>query len=110
MSPIDWGVFAVYFAGVVAFAWYQSRKNEGVEGYFLANRRLPWAAVGLSVMATQASAITFIGTTGQAFDEGMEFIQVYLPQPLVMVLLCVLFVPFFYRSKVFASNRFSRYS
>ncbi len=78
MSPLDWSVFGIYFAGVLAFAWAQSRKNVGVEGYFLANRRLPWAAVGLSVMATQASAITFIGTTGQAFDGGMEFIQVYL--------------------------------
>ncbi|MDT8341527.1 MAG: sodium:solute symporter [Longimicrobiales bacterium] len=106
MSPIDWGVFAVYFGGVIGFAWYQSRKNEGVEGYFLANRRLPWAAVGLSVMATQASAITFIGTTGQAFDDGMEFIQIYLPQPLVMVLLCVLFVPFFYRAKVYTAYEY----
>ena len=106
MTPIDWSVFAVYFGGVIAFAWYQSRKNVGVEGYFLANRRLPWAAVGLSVMATQASAITFIGTTGQAFDEGMEFIQVYLPQPLVMVLLCVLFVPFFYRAKVYTAYEY----
>jgi Na+/proline symporter len=106
MTGIDWGVFVVYFSGVLALAWYQSRKNEGVEGYFLANRRLPWAAVGLSVMATQASAITFIGTTGQAFDEGMEFIQIYLPQPLVMVLLCVLFVPFFYRAKVYTAYEY----
>ncbi|HSM06777.1 MAG TPA: sodium:solute symporter [Longimicrobiales bacterium] len=106
MTGIDWGVFAVYFGGVIWFAWLQSRKNVGVEGYFLANRRLPWAAVGLSVMATQASAITFIGTTGQAFDEGMEFIQIYLPQPLVMVLLCVLFVPFFYRAKVYTAYEY----
>lgn len=106
MTVLDWGVFAVYFAGVLGFAWWQSRKNVGVEGYFLANRRLPWGAIGLSVMATQASAITFIGTTGQAFDDGMEFIQVYLPQPLVMVLLCVLFVPFFYRSKVFTAYEY----
>ncbi len=106
MTPVDWMVFAVYFGGVIAFALYQSRVNVGVEGYFLANRRLPWAAVGLSVMATQASAITFIGTTGQAFDDGMEFIQVYLPQPFVMVLLCVLFVPLFYRAKVFTAYEY----
>ena len=61
MTSLDWGVFALYFVGVVGFALYQSRKNEGVEGYFLGNRRLPWWAIGLSVMATQASAITFIG-------------------------------------------------
>ena len=106
MSPLDWLIFAVYFSGVIWFALYRSRTNVGVEGFFLANRRVPWAAVGLSVMATQASAITFIGTTGQAFDDGMRFIQVYLPQPLVMVLLCVLFVPFFYRSKVFTAYEY----
>ncbi len=98
MTTLDWFVFILYFGGVVAFAVFHSRKNVGIEGYYLANRRLPWGAVGLSVMATQASAITFIGTTGQAYDDGMEFIQVYLPQPLVMVLLCDLFVPFFYRA------------
>ena len=106
MTAADWLVFAVYFGGVVTLALYQSRKNVGVEGYFLANRRLPWAAIGLSVMATQASAITFIGTTGQAFDSGMEFIQVYLPQPLVMVLLCALFVPFFYRAKLYTAYEY----
>ena len=106
MSLLDWSVFALYFGAVLAFAYSQSRKNVGVEGYFLANRRLPWGAIGLSVMATQASAITFIGTTGQAFENGMEFIQVYLPQPLVMVLLCVLFVPFFYRAKVYTAYEY----
>jgi SSS family transporter len=106
MSPLDWSVFGIYFGGVLAFAWAQSRKNVGVEGYFLANRRLPWAAVGLSVMATQASAITFIGTTGQAFDGGMEFIQVYLPQPIAMVILCLLFVPFFYKAKLYTAYEY----
>ena len=106
MSGLDWAVFAVYFGGVLAFAYYHSRKNEGVEGYLLANRRLPWAAIGLSVMATQASAITFIGTTGQAFENGMEFIQFYLPQPLAMVILCAVFVPFFYRLKVYTAYEY----
>lgn len=106
MSTLDWVIFSFYFVAVVAFAYWQSRKNVGVEGYFLANRRLPWGAIGLSVMATQASAITFIGTTGQAYENGMEFIQVYLPQPLVMVLLCVLFVPFFYRAKIFTAYEY----
>ena len=106
MRILDWAVFGVYFAGVVGFALYQSRKNVGIEGYFLANRRLPWGVIGLSVMATQASAITFIGTTGQAFDDGMEFIQVYLPQPIVMIVLCVLFVPFFYRARIFTAYEY----
>jgi SSS family transporter len=106
MTAPDWAVFVLYFGAVLAFAYWQSRKNVGVEGYFLANRRLGWGAIGLSVMATQASAITYIGTTGQAFDDGMEFVQVYLPQPVAMVILCVIFVPFFYRSKVFTAYEY----
>ena len=106
MSGLDWLVFAVYFGAVVAFAWRQSRGNRGVEGFFLANRRLGWGAIGLSVMATQASAITYIGTTGQAFDDGMEFVQFYLGQPIAMVILCVVFIPFFYRSKVFTAYEY----
>lgn len=106
MTGLDWTVFALYFGLVVGIALWQSRKNVGVEGYFLANRRLPWLAVGLSVMATQASAITFIGTTGQAFDDGMEFIQVYLGLPVAMVILCALFVPFFYRARLFTAYEY----
>jgi len=106
VSALDWLVFAVYFGAVVVFAWRQSRRNRGVEGFFLANRRLGWGAIGLSVMATQASAITYIGTTGQAFDDGMEFVQFYLGQPIAMVILCVVFVPFFYRSKVFTAYEY----
>ncbi len=106
MSAVDWVVFALYFGGVVGFAFYQSRKNVGIEGFFLANRRLGWGAIGLSVMATQASAITYIGTTGQAFDDGMGFVQFYLAQPIAMVILCVVFVPFFYRAKVFTAYEY----
>lgn len=106
MRGLDWAVFALYFAGILSLAYYQSRKNVGIEGYFLANRRLPWAAIGLSVMATQASAITFIGTTGQAFDDGMEFIQVYLGLPIAMVLICIIFVPFFFRAKLFTAYEY----
>ncbi len=106
MKGLDWGLFVLYFVGVISFALYQSRKNVGVEGYFLANRRLPWWAIGLSVMATQASAITFIGTTGQAFDSGMEFVQFYLALPFAMVVLCIVFVPFFYRARVFTAYEY----
>jgi len=106
VSPLDWLVFIAYFGGVVGFAWIHSRRNVGIEGYFLANRRLGWGAIGLSVMATQASAITYIGTTGQAFDDGMGFVQFYLAQPIAMVILCVWFVPFFYRSRVFTAYEY----
>ena len=106
MSALDWAVFAVYFGGVISFAYYQSRKNVGVEGFFLANRRLGWGAIGLSVMATQASAITYIGTTGQAFDDGMEFVQTYLGLPIAMVIICAVFIPFFFRSRVFTAYEY----
>jgi Na+/proline symporter len=106
VTILDWGVFLVYFLGVVGFALWQSRKNVGTAGYFLANKRLPWLAIGLSVMATQASAITFIGTTGQAFDDGMEFIQTYLGLPIAMVIICILFVPFFYRGGFYTAYEY----
>ncbi len=106
MTWIDWLIFGIYLAGVVCFGVVQSRKSSGIEGYFLGGRALPWGTIGLSVMATQASAITFIGTTGQAYEEGMEFIQIYLAQPLAMVVICVLFVPFFYRAKVYTAYEF----
>jgi SSS family transporter len=106
MTSLDWALFLLYFVGVVSFALYQSRKNEGIEGYFLANRSIPWWAIGLSVMATQASAITFIGTTGQAFDDGMEFIQFYLALPFAMVVLCAVFIPIFYRARVFTAYEY----
>ncbi|MEW6130974.1 MAG: sodium:solute symporter [Acidobacteriota bacterium] len=85
---------------------YKSREGKDVESYFLGNRSIPWWAAGLSVMATQASAITFIGTTGQAFNDGMRFIQIYLPLPIVVVLLCISFVPFFYRAKVYTAYEY----
>ena len=106
MTYLDWVLFVFYFVGVLSFALYQSRKNEGVEGFFLGNRSMPWWAIGLSVMATQASAITFIGTTGQAFDSGMEFVQFYLALPFAMVVLCIVFVPFFYRARVFTAYEY----
>jgi len=106
VTPLDWAIFALYFAGIIGFAVWQSRKNVGVEGFFLANRRMPWAAIGLSVMATQASAITFIGTTGQAFDDGMEFIQVYLALPVAMVVICAVFIPFFYKAKLYTAYEY----
>ncbi len=106
MTGLDWGVFGLYFLVVLGFAGWQARKNEGVEGFFLGNRSMPWAAIGLSVMATQASAITFIGTTGQAFNDGLRFIQTYLALPFAMVILAVVFVPFFYNARLFTAYEF----
>ncbi|MEW5983845.1 MAG: sodium:solute symporter [Acidobacteriota bacterium] len=84
----------------------RSKATHEVEGYFLANRTLPWWAVGLSVMATQLSAITLVGTTGRGYAEGMSVLQLYLGLPLAMVILSVTVVPFFYRAKVFTAYEY----
>ncbi len=106
MSTTDWIIFLSYLALTVAVGLFKSRKGGDMEAYYLGNRSIPWWAVGLSVMATQASAITFIGTTGQAFNDGMRFIQIYLPLPFVVVILCLVFVPFFYRAKVYTAYEY----
>jgi solute:Na+ symporter, SSS family len=106
MRWLDWVVVAVYLAYIVFDGVRFSRRKEGLEGYLLAQRSLPWWAVGLSVMATQLSAITLVGTTGQAFDDGMRFIQFYFGLPLAMIILCMTVVPFFYRAKVFTAYEY----
>jgi Na+/proline symporter len=106
MRPADWIIVLAYFAYVIGEGVRHGRKNANLDDYFRGQRSLRWWAIGLSVMATQASAITYIGTTGQAYGSGMSFIQVYLPQPLVMVVLCLTFVPFFYRANVFTAYEY----
>jgi SSS family transporter len=106
MRLADWFVVIAYFAYVLREGFRHGRKNADLNDYFRGRRSLRWWAVGLSVMATQASAITYIGTTGQAYGSGMSFIQVYLPQPLVMVVLCLSFVPFFYRANVYTAYEY----
>jgi len=106
MSTIDWIIFASYLTLTVAVGLFKSRKGKDIDSYYLGDRNIPWWAVGLSVMATQASAITFIGTTGQAFNDGMRFIQIYLPLPFVVVILCIAFVPFFYKAKVYTAYEY----
>jgi SSS family transporter len=106
MRTGDWIIFAIYMMLTLFLGLWKSRRGKDIDAYFLGNRSIPWWAVGLSVMATQASAITFIGTTGQAFNDGMRFIQVYLPLPFVVVILCVAFVPLFYRSKIYTAYEY----
>jgi Na+/proline symporter len=106
MSSLDWIVVAAYLSYVIWDGVRMTKHSSGVDGYFLANRSLPWWAVGLSVMATQLSAITLVGTTGQAYADGMRFIQFYFGLPLAMVILCVTAVPFFYRAKVFTAYEY----
>lgn len=106
MSLIDWLIVGIYLLYIIYTGVRLSSKNKGVEDYFLANRSLPWWAVGLSVIATQMSAITLVGTTGQAFADGMRFIQFYFGLPLAMIILCVTVVPFFYRARVYTAYEY----
>ena len=106
MKFLDWAVVIVYLIYVIWDGIRMTKHSGDVEGYFLANRSLPWWAVGLSVMATQLSAITLVGTTGQAYSDGMRFIQFYYGLPLAMVILCITAVPFFYRAKVYTAYEY----
>lgn len=106
MHPLDWLIVLSYLAYVIWHGLKLSRGSLDSESFFLAGRSLPWWAVGLSVMATQMSAITLIGTTGQAYEDGMLFIQFYFGLPLAMIILCVTAVPFFYRAKVFTAYEY----
>ena len=106
MHWLDWAIVAAYLIYIVYDGLRLTKKSQEIEGYFLANRSLPWWAVGLSVMATQLSAITLVGTTGQAYADGMRFIQFYFGLPLAMVILCMTAVPFFYRAKVFTAYEY----
>ena len=106
MQPLDWLVVVVYVVWVVYDGLRRSKGTDKVEGYFLANRSLPWWAVGLSVMATQMSAVTMVGTTGQAYATGLRFVQLYFGLPLAMIILSVTVVPFFYRAKVYTAYEY----
>jgi solute:Na+ symporter, SSS family len=106
MHAIDWVVVIVYLVWIVWDGISRSKGTDKVEGYFLANRSLPWWAVGLSVMATQMSAITLVGTTGQAYETGLRFIQFYFGLPLAMIILSLTAVPFFHRAKVYTAYEY----
>ncbi len=106
MHPIDWTIVGAYLSWVLYDGLRRSKDTHALEGYFLASRSLPWWAVGLSVMATQMSAITLVGTTGQGYSDGMRFVQFYFGLPVAMIILSVTLVPFFYRAKVFTAYEY----
>ncbi|MGD8426999.1 MAG: sodium:solute symporter [Balneolaceae bacterium] len=103
MHWIDWLVLIAFLGYTVWDGTRHGKESDNIEGFFLANRSMPWWAMGLSVMATQASAITFIGTTGQAYVEDMRFIQTYLAIPFAMIILCLTLVPFFNKMKNYSA-------
>jgi len=106
MSTGDWIVLIATLLCIIAYGLYKSRTSKNLEGYFLSNRTLPWYLVLLSIMGTQASAITFLSGPGQAYTDGMRFVQYYFGLPLAMVVLCITFVPIFHRLKVFTAYEF----
>src|SRR5437773_7160104 len=106
MRPLDWVVVIAYIGWIVIDGLRRSTGTDKVDGYFLANRSLPWWAVGLSVMATQMSAVTIVGTTGQAYLTGLRFIQFYFGLPLAMIILSLTVVPFFTRARVYTAYEY----
>lgn len=106
MSHLDWMVLSVTLASIIGYGLYKSRTSKNLEGYFLSNRSMPWYLVLLSIMGTQASAITFLSAPGQAFTDGMRFVQYYFGLPIAMVILCITFVPLFSKLKVFTAYEY----
>jgi solute:Na+ symporter, SSS family len=106
MHWIDWSILGVYLVWIVWDGLRLTKKSDQLEGYFLASRSIPWWAVGLSVMATQLSAITMIGTTGQGYNDGMRFLQFYYGLPVAMVILALTLVPFFHNARVYTAYEY----
>ena len=106
MRTLDWVVVVAYLAWMITDGLRRSNRTDELEGYFLASRSLPWWAVGLSIMATQMSAVTLVGTTGQAYATGLRFIQFYFGLPLAMIILSLTVVPFFRRARVYTAYEY----
>src|ERR1700744_1100789 len=106
MSLIDWIVLGVTLLAIVIYGVWKSGKNQNIDQFLMGGRSMPWYTVGLSVRATQASAITFLSAPGQAYSDGMRFVQFYFGLPLAMIVLCVTFVPIFHRLKVYTAYEF----
>lgn len=106
MTTLDWAVIAAYFAYLIVDGLRAGRRGQTSDSYFRADRSLGWWTVGLSVMATQLSAITLVGATGQGYTDGLRFVQFYFALPIAMVILCVTAVPGFHRANVFTAYEF----
>src|SRR5688572_25159489 len=106
MSVIDWLVLLSTLVFIVVYGIHKSRGNRDIEGYLLGNKAMSWHTIGFSIMATQASAITFLSAPGQAFTDGMRFLQFYFGLPLAMVVLCITVIPIFHRLKVYTAYEY----
>ena len=106
MHPLDWLIIVGYLSWILYDGIKRAKGTHAIEGYFLASRALPWWAVGLSVMATQMSAITLVGTTGQGYADGVRFVQFYFGLPVAMIILSLTLVPFFHRARVYTAYEY----
>lgn len=106
MQQLDWIVLSVTLLFIVFYGVYKTKGSKNVEDYILGNKETPWWTVGLSVMATQASAITFLSTPGQAYHDGMGFVQFYFGLPIAMVIISITFIPIYHKLKVFTAYEY----
>ena len=106
MQTIDWIVLIGTLLTIVIYGTYQTRGSKNVTDYLKGGNSSKWWTIGLSVMATQASAITFLSTPGQAFNDGMGFVQFYFGLPIAMVIICMVFIPLYHRLKVYTAYEF----
>jgi SSS family solute:Na+ symporter len=106
MSSLDWIILSVTLISIILYGVWKSRGQKNIDGYFLDNQSMPWYIVLLSIIGTQASAVTFLSAPGQAYTDGMRFVQYYFGLPLAMVVLCITFVPIFHRLKVYTAYEY----
>src|SRR5512133_3536283 len=106
MRPLDWAVLVGSLDSIIGYGLYRGRGSNTVSRYLLAGKTMPWYAMALSIMATQASAITFISTTGQSYVDGMRFVQMYLGLPLAMIVICATVVPVFHHARVYTAYEY----
>src|SRR5690242_5819327 len=106
MRPLDWVVLCGTLAFIVFYGLYKGRGSDTMKKYLLAGKTMPWYAMALSIMATQASAVTFISTTGQSYVDGMRFVQFYFGLPIAMVIISATVVPVFHRAKVYTAYEY----
>ena len=106
MTLLDWAVLVATLTYVVLYGMWKTRRARDIEGYFRGGNTLAWPTIGLTVMATQASAITFLSAPGQAYEDGLGFIQIYFGLPLAMLVISAYFLPTYYRLKIFTAYEY----
>src|SRR5215468_4685277 len=106
MHSLDWIVLILTLTAIIAYGLYKSRTTHNLDGYFLSNRSMSWGLILLSIIGTQASSITFLSAPGQAYTDGMRFVQYYFGLPIATVVICIVFVPIFSKLKVYTAYEY----